>query len=97
VSTSGDAKNGPRCLPVVAKDCGCVYTCAEGHETTPGVYSVRHSRWNDKALTARVDRFCADGQCTDAFFADIVCDGICTPRPADATCRFQGNRCVGAE
>ncbi|MFO0546918.1 MAG: hypothetical protein U0271_00955 [Polyangiaceae bacterium] len=83
------------CLPVVAAECGCVYTCGVGHEDSPGRYSVEHPFWREP-LQAKVDQWCSDGECTRAFFADIVCDGICGPRPADATCHFDGDRCVGA-
>jgi hypothetical protein len=78
-----------RCLPVIADKCGCVYDCGVGTEASPGEYEVIHPFWGATKLTARVDRWCVDGKCTDAFFADIVCGGICVPKPArtDCACR----------
>ncbi len=85
-----------RCLPVVAAGCGCVYTCGVGVETKPGVYAVRHPFWKDTPLVATVKPWCVAGTCTDAFHGEIVCSGICAPKPADATCHFEGDACVGA-
>ncbi|NOU34315.1 MAG: hypothetical protein HOO96_41010 [Polyangiaceae bacterium] len=94
VAASSPAK--ARCLPVVAAECGCVYSCGVGTETKPGVYSVRHSFWKDTPLVATVKPWCVGGQCTDAFHGEIVCSGICAPKAADATCHFEGDACVGA-
>jgi hypothetical protein len=99
-SSTSDAGVAPqaspsaRCLPVVAAECGCVYSCAAGTETSPGRWQVRHPFWTEP-LVARIDRWCVDGQCTEAFFGEIVCSGICPPRPADATCHFENDVCVG--
>jgi hypothetical protein len=84
-----------RCLPVVAGACGCVYDCATGVPAGSDFWTVRHPFWGDKPLRARVDRWCAGSECTEAFMAEIVCDGICAPKPADATCHFEGDLCVG--
>lgn len=85
-----------RCLPVVAAECGCVYTCGVGVRTGAG-WTVTHPFWGDTPLAARVDRFCVGDACTEAFHAEIVCDGICAPHPADATCHFDDRgACVGA-
>ena len=92
------AKQPPerRCLPVVAKDCGCVYTCGVG-ERTGDRWIVRHSFWNDAPLKAVVEPWCVAGKCTDAFAAEIVCGVICAPKPADSTCHFDATgACVGA-
>lgn len=88
-----EAPTTDRCLPVVAAECGCVYECGAGELQPDGRYHVSHSFWSG-GMTARVDEWCADGQCTTAFFGEIVCDGICAPRPADPTCHFAGSACV---
>jgi hypothetical protein len=86
-----------RCLPVTA--CGCTYACGIGwpEAKDSSRYQVRHSFWDNgrSPLGARIDRFCANKQCTDAFFVEIGCLGICRVRPADATCHFNGDRCEG--
>jgi len=84
------------CLPVVAAECGCVYSCALGIPASARWYTVMHPAWRGAPIRARVRRWCASGQCTDAFFVEIVCDGECAPRPADPSCHFDGDRCVGA-
>lgn len=76
-----------RCLPVVAADCGCVYSCGVGTLDADG-WSVVHPRWGDTPVRARVDRWCVEGECTDAFLGEIVCGGICAPRAADPSCTF---------
>lgn len=83
-----------RCLPVVAAECGCVYSCGLGVETSPGRWSVAHERWAPHDVAARVDRWCVDGRCTEAFFGEIVCAGICSPRPAEPHCRLADDRCA---
>jgi hypothetical protein len=86
-----------RCLPVVAAECGCVYSCGVGTRDAEG-WSVAHSFWGDTPVRARVDRWCVEGQCTEAFFGEIVCDGICAPRPADPSCAFDAEgSCSGSE
>ncbi|HJL15256.1 MAG TPA: hypothetical protein RMH99_06345 [Sandaracinaceae bacterium LLY-WYZ-13_1] len=80
-----------RCLPVVAAECGCVYSCGLGTRDGDG-WSVRHAHW-DRPIRARIDRWCVDGECTDAFFGEIVCSGICAPRPADPTCVIDASGC----
>lgn len=93
----GPAPAARRCLPVVAADCGCVYSCGAGIRQQGGRYRVTHPFWRGTVLTARIDRWCVDGRCTDAFFADVVCDGICPPRPADPTCHIdRAGRCTGS-
>jgi hypothetical protein len=79
-----------RCLPVVAFDCGCVYGCGDGTEQSDGSYQVVEQTWSSP-VRARVSQFCIDDECTDAFFGEIICDGICAPHPADATCHFDGS------
>ena len=86
-----------RCLPVVAADCGCVYSCGSGAETSPGKWNVTHPNWATHGLEAKVAPWCVAGDCTDAFHAQIVCDGICRPKPADHTCHFEGDRCVSGQ
>ena len=78
-----------RCLPVVSKDCGCTYSCGVG-EHTGDHWTVRHPFWKDAALRGQVTSWCVGGACTDAFAVELVCDGTCLPRPADATCHFDG-------
>ncbi len=82
-----------RCLPVVAAECGCVYSCGLGVEETPGRWSVAHAHWGALPVQARVDRWCVGGRCTEAFFGEIVCGGICAPRPAEPHCQLVGDRC----
>jgi len=84
-----------RCLPVVAKECGCVYDCGVGKPNGDGTYTVSHQFWKDTPLRARIDRWCVDQQCTEVFAAEIVCDGTCPPRPADPGCAFHGDTCSG--
>ena len=83
-----------QCLPVVAAECGCVYSCALG--TAVGDrWAVTHPFWTTP-ITATVRPYCVDGQCTDAFHGEIVCSGICAPRPADPTCHLNPTgACVG--
>lgn len=83
-----------RCLPVVADECGCVYTCGVGTETSPGVWSVEHPFWAPTKLKAKIAPWCVSGDCTEAFHVEIVCGGICTPKPADRGCHFEGDRCA---
>ena len=85
--------DGSRCLPVVSVGCGCVYGCGPGAPDAGGRFIVEHDFWSSP-LTARVQRWCVDGECTEAFAAELVCAGICTPRAADATCAFRRGRCV---
>ena len=82
-----------RCLPVVAAECGCVYDCGVGEPQSDGSYLVTHSFWEGTRLEARVAQWCSGSDCTDAFHAEIVCDGICAPMPADPTCHFMGDKC----
>jgi hypothetical protein len=82
-----------RCLPVVAAECGCVYSCGLGTEEAAGEWSVRHEFWGAAPVKARVDRWCVDGRCTEAFFGEIVCSGICPAKPAEPNCRLVGERC----
>lgn len=100
VPDAGSAIDAPaaaerRCLPVVAKECGCVYSCAAG--TKDGdTWKVKHPFWGTTELTAKVDKWCAGNACTEAFHAEIVCDGICMPKPADSTCHFDAaGACIG--
>jgi hypothetical protein len=86
-----------RCLPVVAPKCGCVYSCGVGWPVGKGRFRVRHSFWGKTPLSARVDRWCVGKRCTRAFFAEIVCSGICPRRPADPTCRFVKDLCVSGK
>ncbi len=83
-----------KCLPVVAADCGCVYTCGAGTETSPGKWNVIHPNWATHGLDAKIAPWCVSGDCTDAFHAQIVCSVVCSPKPADHTCHFEGERCV---
>lgn len=82
-----------RCLPVVAAECGCVYACGLGTEEAPGRWRVAHAFWAPQPVMARVDRWCVDGQCTEAFFGEIPCGAICSPRPAEPHCRLVEDRC----
>jgi hypothetical protein len=81
-----DARTSVKCLPVVAKECGCVYTCGRGESTDGTHWRVTHDFWKDTTLDAVVEPWCVDGKCTDAFAAVIVCSGICAPKPADPNC-----------
>jgi len=92
----GSAAPERRCLPVVAKDCRCVYSCGTG-ERHGDRRAVHHSFWKDTELQAVVEPWCVEGKCTDVFAATIVCDAICAPKPADPTCRFDAaGACAGA-
>lgn len=82
------------CLPIVADKCGCVYSCGVGVRQPDGSYAVHHEFWKSATLKARVADWCAGGKCTPAFHAEIVCDLICAPKPADATCHFEGDQCL---
>lgn len=85
-----------RCLPVVSDACGCVYTCGVGVRVAAG-WTVTHPFWGDEPLAAQLGRFCVGDACTEAFHVELVCDGICAPRAADATCHFDDRgACVGA-
>jgi hypothetical protein len=86
-----------RCLPVVAEACGCVYSCGVGWpaEGAAGTWTVRHAFWGETPLKASVGEWCVDRQCTQVFKGEIVCGGICPPRPADPTCHFDDDLCVG--
>ncbi|HEV8323728.1 MAG TPA: DUF1304 domain-containing protein [Myxococcota bacterium] len=91
------AAAGARCLPVVSKECGCVWDCAAGVSAGGDKWIVRPAFWRGAELRARIDRWCVGPDCTDAFDVELdACDSKCVPRPADATCRFEGDRCVGA-
>ncbi len=82
-----------RCLPVVSVECGCVYDCGVGGPPdASGVLSVNHAFWSEP-ITARVQQWCVDGECTEAFAAELVCGIICAPKPADPTCAFRDGRC----
>lgn len=70
-----------------------MYSCGVGLQTGDH-WAVRHPFWKDSELKAKVTRWCVDDGCTDAFDAEIVCDGICPRKLADATCRFVGDACV---
>ena len=87
VAPAGGAAH--RCLPVVAAECGCTYDCGDGVEIAPGAYEVTHAVWAPSTVRARIKPWCVAGDCTDAFFGEIVCSGICTPKPArqDCACR----------
>jgi hypothetical protein len=94
-SATPDASFNRRCLPVVAKACGCTYSCGVGVRDGDH-WTVRHKFWTNAPLRAQVTSWCVSDQCTDAFDVQIVCDGICAPRPADPTCHFDGaGACVG--
>jgi hypothetical protein len=104
VACSGPAaKQGPatvapadvkRCLPVVAKECDCVYSCGVG-EQRGDHWLVRRAYWKD-AGKAQIESWCSHGECTDAFAAEIICDGICMPKAADPTCHFDASgACIG--
>jgi hypothetical protein len=93
---SGSAVAGKRCLPVVSKECGCVYSCGTG-ELRDGKWVVGHSFWKDAELEAVVEDWCVGGECTPAFAVEIICDVICPRKPADASCHFDdAGKCVGA-
>lgn len=70
-----------------------MYDCGLGTEQTPGRWQVDHEFWSPHPIFARVDRWCVDGHCTDAFFGEIPCDGICPARPAEPSCRLVDDHC----
>jgi len=78
-----------RCLPVVAKECGCVYACGRGVRDGDH-WKVTHSFWKGTVLRAVIQRWCVHGQCTEVFAAEILCAQICAPRPADPSCHLDG-------
>ena len=85
-----------RCLPVVSVECGCVYDCGVGGPPdASGVVTVNHAFWSEP-ITARVQQWCVNGECTEAFAAELVCGVICDPKPADPTCAFRQGRCGSA-
>src|SRR5262245_43447723 len=49
------------CLPVVAKACGCVYSCGLGRRDGDH-WVVTHDHWKTP-LTATLDKWCVDGSC----------------------------------
>lgn|GEM_PF-2894492 len=85
------------CLPIVAKKCGCVYSCGVGVRQPDGSYAVHNDFWKSAALKAHIADWCVGGQCTRAFHAEIICDLICAPKPADATCHFEGDQCLSGK
>ena len=95
---AGALSTPSRCLPVVSQECGCVYKCGVGVQVGNGsTWNVSHGFWPGMAITARVAEWCVAGSCTDAFAAELICAGICAPKPADATCFFDAQgACVGA-
>lgn len=97
LATAMAAHIDARCLPVVAKACGCVYACAKGISTDGKRWTVTSAVWKGRPLAATIEPWCVGGVCTDAFAAELVCDGICAPKPADATCHMNKDlECVGA-
>ena len=68
-----------RCLPVVVAGCGCVYSCGLGTEEATGGWKVAHEAWPSHPISATIDRWCVDGQCTEAFFGEILCSVKCAP------------------
>ncbi|HEY1959579.1 MAG TPA: hypothetical protein VGH28_28410 [Polyangiaceae bacterium] len=92
-----DAGVERRCLPVVSKECGCTYSCGAG-EREGDHWNVHHPSWKDSPLRAKITSWCVgDAGCTDAFAAELPCDIVCAPRPADATCHFDSSgACVGS-
>lgn len=81
-------------MPVVAPRCGCVYGCGTGVRQANGSYAVHHSFWNNTTLKAHIADWCQNGECTPAFHAELICDIVCPPKPADMSCHFEGDRCV---
>ena len=94
----GVAPGTRRCLPAVAASCSCVYPCSSGVRSDDrGRYAVRIPGFG-KPVDAEIAPWCVNGECTDAFFTDLVCSALCEPKLADRTCRFDVERgCVGAE
>lgn len=85
-----------RCLPVVSTVCGCTYSCGVGAPRGDGVYDVEHPGWKPLLLSAQLTTWCAEGRCTEAFDAQLICSGVCTRKPADSTCHFDAEkRCIG--
>jgi len=92
--TEAAASTPKKCLPVVAASCGCVYSCGVGTEVSPGEWSVDHPFWAPNRIKAKIAPWCVSGDCTDAFHGEIVCSGICPPKPAVHGCHFEGDRCL---
>lgn len=82
-----------RCLPIVSEECSCVGGCAFGLLNEEGTYNVT-SPFGEAPLSGRIDRWCVDGECTEAFFVHQPCGGPCQPQPADSTCAFREGQCV---
>ena len=72
---------------MVAKECHCVYDCGKGESTDGTHWKVTHDFWKGTKLDAVIEPWCVEGKCTDVFAAQIVCDGICSPKPARSDCR----------
>jgi hypothetical protein len=84
-----------RCLPVIAKECHCSYTCGTGVRDGDH-WMVTHEVWKDP-LKARVEQYCEGQPCTPVFAGEIVCDSICNAMPVDTTCHFDASGvCRGA-
>lgn len=91
----GVGPGGRRCLPAVAAACGCVYPCTVGsRRLDDGAYDVQLSGFPEP-VTGRVKRWCVGKACTDAFFVELLCTAVCSPKPADATCHFDATGACG--
>ncbi len=90
------AETETRCLPVIAKECHCSYTCGTGVRDGDH-WMVTHEVWKDP-IKARIEQYCEHQPCTPVFAGEIVCAGICNAMPVDATCHFDGSGvCRGAK
>jgi hypothetical protein len=82
-------ESATRCLPVIAKECHCAYTCGTG-VADGDHWTVTHEMWKDP-IKARVEQFCEGQPCTPVFAGEIVCDGICGAMTVETTCHFDTN------
>jgi len=71
MTSASVAAPAKRCLPVVAAQCGCVYSCGTGTQTSANKWSVVHPFWAPHPLEAKIAPWCVSGDCTDAFHAEL--------------------------
>jgi len=76
-----------RCLPVVAKKCGCTYDCMLGQSWDKE--RTWRIDWHGTVIIGVMEYFCVNGKCTHVFAVDLPCDVICPPTAANPNCRLE--------